>query len=101
MTKDAEKLLYCLYGIFKEKNKTESREEAKDMTTAEITEKCISIFNSEDVYDLLMELEENQYITTDVIGGVYLENSAIITIENKPKEVLNEIIDLISKLKFF
>lgn len=97
MTKDAEKLLYCLYGIFKEKNKTESRDVAKDMTENEIIDKCNSIFNSEDVSDLLAELKENGYIETDVIGGVYLQNSAIKAIEDKPKDEFKKIIDFITK----
>lgn len=97
MTKDAEKLLYCLYGIFKEKNKTESRDVAKNMEEYEIADKCNSVFNSEDISDLLAELKENEYIETDIIGGVYLQNSAIKAIEDKPKNEFEKIIDFITK----
>lgn len=99
MTKDAERLLYCLYGIFKEKNKTESRALAKEMTEAEIADKCNSYFNSEDVSDLLTELSDNEYIKIDVIGDIELQNSAIKAIENQPKETFEKIVDFIAKLK--
>lgn len=99
MTKDAEKMLFCLYGIFKEKNKTESRTEAKETTIDEIVDKCNSIFHSDDVYELILELKENGYIEKDVIDNVTIQNSLIETIENQPKETFAKIIDFISKLK--
>lgn len=99
MTKDAEKLLCCIYGIFKERNKTESRTMAKETTVDEITDKCSSIFHSDDVYELILELKEYGYVTTDVTGNVTIQSSAIEKIENLPKENFDRILDIISKLK--
>ncbi len=98
MTKDAQKLLCCLYGIFKERNKTESREEAKEMTPEEVQKKCNTIFYSEDVDDLISELKEYGFVKTDVTGCIYIQNSAIEKVESIPKENFENVVDIISKL---
>ncbi len=99
MTKDAQKMLCCLYNIFRERNKTESREEAKEMQPEEVQEKCKAIFDSEDVDDLLSELEEYGFVQTDVTGCIYLQNSAIEKVESIPRENFEYVVDIISKLK--
>lgn len=97
MTKDEEKMLFCLYGIFKEKNKTESKGSAKYITNSEITEKCNAVFHSEDIDDILSDLESGGYISEDSLGGVTLEKKSLEFVENRPKEKLKDVADFLSK----
>lgn len=97
MTKDAKTMLCCIYNIYKEQLKSKSRELSKEMNEDIICEKCSKIFNSEDVPDLIYELQTENYLYTDICGGVYLENSGIEFIENLPKNEFKNLLDLISK----
>ena len=97
MTENGEKMLICLYGVFKEKNKTEDIESAKYMTPSEIAAKCNAVFHSGDIDGLLAELENNDYISHYSTGDVELKDSAIEYVEKRPKEKLKDIIDFLSK----
>ena len=100
LTKDADKLLCCLYKEYLERRKSNctkavSRSFDTDFYTKD---KNISSWSYSDRTDTLLELGRAKYIRLCLGGEFELEDTAIIYMENRFKNGLLEVVDFISKL---
>lgn len=99
LTKDADKLLCCAYKMYLERRKNgSSKDTAKEFEkTFYLSDKHLCDWQDDDVSDTLIELSKADLIRMDIIGNFGLKPSAIIYMENRFKNGLNEITDFISK----
>ncbi len=99
LTKDADKLICCIYKEYLEKRKSGmSKSQAKEFDgNFYLNVKSLSKWNSADVSDTLQELHDKQLIKKNVIGDFDLLDSAIAYMEKRFKKGLEEITDFISK----
>lgn len=99
LTKDAEKLICCIYKEYLEKHKSGiPKSKAKRFGINFYQDiKSLSKWSSEDISDTLQELHQNGYIKQDISGGFFLLDSAVVYMENRFKKGLEEITDFISK----
>ncbi len=99
LTKDADKLLCCIYKQFLERRKSGfSKFDAKSFESDfYVTDKNISSWNDDDVSDTLLELGRAKYIRLFLGRDFDLEDAAIVYMENRFKNGLLEVTDFISK----
>lgn len=99
LTKDADKVICCIYKEYLEKRKSGmSKSEAKEFDGNFYRNiKALSKWNSADVSDTLQELHNKELIKKSVIGDFDLLDSAVTYMENRFKKGLEEITDFISK----
>lgn len=99
LTKDADKLICCIYKEYLEKRKSGiPKKQAKEFDGSFYRNiKALSSWNSSDISDTLRELHDKKFIFEDIIGNISINDSAIIYMENRFKNGLNEITDFISK----
>lgn len=99
LTKDADKLICCIYKNYLEKRKSGTpKSEAKEFEGNFYRNvKALSKWNDADAADTLQELHNAKYIRKNVWGDFSLLDSAIIYMENRFKNGLNEVTDFISK----
>lgn len=100
LTKDADKLLCCIYKQYLEKRKSGcSKSQAKSFEKDFYTkDKNISSWSYPDVCDTLLELGRAKYIRLCLGADFDLEDLAIVYMENRFKDGLVEVVDFISKL---
>lgn len=99
ITKEAEKVIYCLYKIYLERRnngivKSKAIEFEDDFYE---DEKHLSKLDDDTVYQCLLELKEHNYIKMDVTGGITLLNSTIVYMENRFKKGFGEVVDFLTK----
>ena len=88
LTKDAKRVLKAMYEEYLvKKNSGASRSVATRFDNP----------NFEGYSDVRLELKDAGYIETDVLGGAYLESSAIILFENMSKEKFLSFVDVVTK----
>ncbi len=99
LTKDADKLICCIYKEYLEKRKSGvSKSQSKEFDgNFYLNVKTLSRWNSADISDTLQELHDKELIFKNVIGDFELLDSAISYMENRFKKGLEEITDFISK----
>ena len=99
LTKDADKLICCIYREYLEKRKSgSSKANAKEFDANFYKDvKDISNWDSSDVSDTLSELKNAGFIKLYITDDFSLNDEAIIYMENRFKNGLNELTDFISK----
>ncbi len=99
ITKDAQKVIFCLYKIYLERRKAGiSKSKAVEFEEDFYKdEKSLSKLDGETIYECLIELKNNSYIKMDICGNITLLNSTIVYMENRFKKGLNEVVDFLTK----
>lgn len=99
LTKDADKVICCIYKEYLEKRKSGiSKSGAKEFDGNFYRNiKALSKWNSADISDTLQELHDKELIKKNVIGDFDLLDSSIIYMEKRFKKGLEEITDFVSK----
>lgn len=99
LTKDADKLICCIYKSYLEKRKNDiSKFDAKHFDSDFYKEiKVLSSWQNNDISDTLSELKHADLIKLYIRGSFSLNDSAIIYMENRFKNGLSEITDFILK----
>ena len=100
MTKDADKLLCCIYKIYLERrksgmSKSDSKEFQDDFYKSD---NHLSSWSDDDISDTLEELKNNNHVSLFIDGSFTLENDAIIYMENRFKNGLTEVLEILSKV---
>lgn len=100
MTKDADKLLCCIYKIYLERRKSgmSKYDSKKFQDDFYKSDNHLSSWSDDDISDTLEELKKNNYVTLFIDGSFTLENDAIIYMENRFKNGLTEVLEIISKM---
>ena len=100
MTKDADKMLCCLYREYLNRiNAGSSKTSARQFTTEYITsDDILSKWHPDDVDTVKKELSRTGYLKTYVSGKYLFTDEGIAYMENRFKNNLNEVIDFIAKL---
>lgn len=99
ITKDAEKVLCCIYKIYLERRKDNiSKSQAVEFDSDFYkNDKHLSKMDNNDIYECIVELKENGCIKMYIDGSFILLNSTIVYMENRFKNGLNEIFEILSK----
>lgn len=99
LTKDADKLICCIYKEYLEKRKSgNSKSDAKEFESDfYLSIKSISDWNSDDISDTLQELKNAGFLKMYITNDFSLNDEAIIYMENRFKNGLAELTDFISK----
>ena len=100
MTKDADKMLCCLYKEYLNRIKIgNSKTSSRDFTAEYIkSDEVLSTWHPDDVCATRNELKHIGYLTVNIIGNFKLTDEAITYMENRFKNNLKELTDFISKL---
>lgn len=100
MTKDADKMLCCLYKEYLERVKVgSSKRDARKFTSEYFSENLpFADWHPDDVSMVRSELSRNKYLKANIIGGVEFTEDGISYMENRFKNNLKELTDFISKL---
>lgn len=99
ITKDSEKVICYIYKMYIEdrkdgKSKAEARRFNKNFYT---NDKDLSKWYYSDISDCLLELANNGYIKIYIGGDFDILDSTIVYMENRFKNGLSDVLDLISK----
>lgn len=99
ITKDSEKVIYCIYKMYLEsrkqgKSKYDSRRFEEDFY---LNDKDLSKWHDSDISDCMLELARNGYIKIYIGGNFELLDSTIVYMENRFKNGLKDVVDVISK----
>ena len=99
MTKDADKMLCCLYRTYLNRIKAgNSKTSSKDFKAEYIeSDEVLSKWHPDDVFATRNELKRAGYLTVNIIGNFRLTDEAITYMENRFKNGLNEVIDFITR----
>lgn len=100
MTKDAEKMLCCLYHEYLNRikagnPKTSSRKFTKEYIKSD---KILSRWHSDDFTTSQQELIKIKYLKKDVVGNYQLTDDAIQYMENRFKNNITKIAEFISNI---
>lgn len=101
LTKDADKMICCIYKSFLQKRKegipraAARRFKKEYFANDNYFSSCV---NPADVQDTLLELKRADFIKQSVTGNVDLTDAGIIYMENRFKNGLTDVVDFISKL---
>lgn len=100
MTKDADKMLCCLYKEYLNRiNVGASKTSSREFTPEYIqSDDVLSKWHPDDVLITRTELKNLGYITVNIIGKFRLTDEAISYMQNRFKNGLNEVIAFITKL---
>ncbi len=100
MTKDADKLICCIYKNYLERRKSGiSKSDSKYFEDNFYkSDKYLSSWSNDDIADTLEELENNGYISMFITGSFTLRDQAVEHMENRFKNGLSEVLDIISKI---
>lgn len=98
ITKESEKLLYCMYKIYLERRESGiSRADAKEFEDGFYkNDKHLMKWNDSDVSDCLSELQSCGYIRTDILDNARLEDTTINYMENRFKNGAKEFFDFLT-----
>lgn len=99
MTKDADKMLCCLYREYLNRigignSKTSSRDFKSEYVESD---EVLSKWHPDDVDTTRNELKRAGYLKVFITGNFQLTDDAITYMENRFKNNLNEVTDFISK----
>lgn len=99
LTKDADKMLCCLYKEYLQRiklgnSKTSSRDFYADYTK---TDKFLSTWHEDDIATVRNELGRKHFLKVNILGDFTLTDDAITYMENRFKNNLSELTDFISK----
>lgn len=99
MTKDAEKMLCCLYKEYlKRVESGNSKTSSKTFYQYYVSnDKILSKWHSEDFNATKIELKNSGYLLTNVIGSYTLTSEAIEFMENRLKNNMGELAEFITK----
>ncbi|WFR56421.1 hypothetical protein QA584_22835 [Anaerocolumna sp. AGMB13025] len=99
LTKDADKLLCCIYKQYLESRKAgKSKFDSKKFYESFYkNDKHIGDWTDDDISETLIELHKSQYIRLDIAGNFMITDSMIIYMENRFKNGLLDVLDVISK----
>lgn len=102
MTKDADKMLCCLYKEYLERVKVgSSKRDARKFTSEYFSEnQPFADWHPDDVAMVRSELSRYKYLKANIIGGVEFTEIGISYMENRFKNNLKELTDFISKIPF-
>lgn len=100
ITKDADKMICCIYKSYLERRKNgESKSLAKRFENNYFaSDSNLSKWQSEDISETLLELAHSQLVNIYIGGDFNITDQAIIYMENRFKNGLSEILDIISKM---
>lgn len=100
LTKDADKLSCCIYKQYLEKRKSgKSKFDSKNFyDNFYVNDKHIGDWIPDDVQETLLELHKAKYLRLDIAGNFILEDTMIIYMENRFKNGLLEVLDILSKV---
>lgn len=99
MTKDADKMLCCLYREYLNRIKTgSSKISSRDFTSEYASsDEILSKWHSDDVSATCNELKREGYLSINIIGNYRLTDDAISYMENRFINGLYEIADFVTK----
>lgn len=99
MTKDADKMLCCLYKEYLNRIKAgSSKNSSRDFSNEyPSSDEILSKWHPDDVSLTKKELMQAGYLTINIIGDFRLTDKAIYYMENRFKNGLNEVIDFVTK----
>ena len=99
MTKDADKMLCCLYREYLNRiNAGSSKTSARKFTTEYIdSDKILSEWHPDDVYTVRNELKRTGYLNVNIIGNFEFSDEGITYMENRFKNNINEVADFLTK----
>lgn len=100
LSKDAEKLLCFIYGIYSERRKQGKSKEEAGVFTQDFykSDKRLSEINGSDVDTNLNELSYSALVARDVVGDFTLTNNGIVYMENRVKNKALEVLDILGKV---
>lgn len=99
LTKDADKMLCCLYKEYLQRIKLGNSKSSSSLFKMEYakSDSVLSQWHNDDVYATRNELQRKGLLKTYISGNFVLTDNAIIYMENRFKNGLSEVVDLISK----
>lgn len=99
LTKDAYNCLCIIYKEFLQRRKNGmSKDDARDFhSNYHLTNSDFYQWNQEDIGEAIRELGRNGLIKIWIDGGFQLKDECIIIMENRFKNGLKELIDVVSK----
>lgn len=99
LTKDADKMLCCLYKEYLERRKLGNPKRSSRRFSDEYpsSDPILSTWHKSDISDTILELGQKGFLKVYIGGDFDLTDSSIIYMENRFKNNLSEISDFISK----
>ena len=99
ISKDADKLICCVYKTYLERRKDGmSKEDAKQFYEGfHTSDEKLSKWIRDDISETLLELQRAKYIRLDLSENFRLTDSLIIYMEQRFKNGLLDVVDLVSK----
>lgn len=98
MTKDADKLLCCLYCEYLQRIQSGNSKTASANFTIKYTcETIMPLLHPDDVAALRNELKRLNFVVVSISGNFRLTDNAVIYMENRFKNNIIELTDFISK----
>ncbi len=99
LTKDADKIICCIYKEYLERRKSESsKSEAKEFEDNFYQDiKSIANWDCNDISDTLRELQNAGFLKVYITNDFSINDEAIVYMENRFKNGLAELTDFISK----
>lgn len=99
LTKDADKMICVIYKMYLEKIKSGISKAASNAFEKDFykSDKLLSKWHSDDVTSTFLELGQKKYLKIYISGNFEITNQAIIYMENRFKNGLLDLIDLVSK----
>lgn len=99
LTKDADKMLCCLYKEYLERRKLGNSKRDSKRFSNEYTssDPILSTWHKSDISDTILELGQKGFLKVYIGGDFDLTDMSIIYMENRFKNNISEISDFISK----
>lgn len=99
ITKDSEKIICYIYKMYLERRKNgESKAESRRFEIDFYkSDKDLSKWYDSDISDCILELARNGYIKVYIGGDFDILDQTIVYMENRFKNGLSDVLDLISK----
>lgn len=100
LTKDADKMLCEIYAAYLERRKSGiSKALAKSFfDQSKWSEKYSDSWHEADARDTLRELKNAGFLKLDICGGFGLQDEAIVYMESRFKNGLNDVLDFLGKI---
>lgn len=99
LTKDADKMICIIYKMYLEKIKTGMSKVASNAFEEDFykSDKLLSKWHDDVVTMTFLELGQKEYLKIYITGNFEITNQAIIYMENRFKNGLLDVVDLVSK----
>lgn len=99
LTKDADKMICVIYKMYLEKIKSGMSKTASNAFEEDFYrfDKLLSKWHPDDITTTFLELGQKGYLKIYISGNFEITNQAIIYMENRFKNGLLDLIDLVSK----